>query len=751
MRRGDLKNKKIRALLFIVLILVIKDPLLAEGRSAIEKLDPMLRAILARSARVSTPSVKRSPGNANRMDPIDVFIQTDCMGALREQGVVVRTIAGDVVTARLSARSLDRVARIRSVSRIQSAVRCRLLLDKSAPEIGADRIWNGELGIAYRGYGILIGIVDSGIDWRHPDFIDAEGRSRILFLWDQTDDGGEPPAGFDYGSEYTRAQIDQEIGGTGSGIVGGADHSGHGTHVAGIAAGNGKGTGNGRPPGTYTGVAPETELIIVKGGDTIFLSTRIVDGLSYIFQKSESLDSPRPVVVNLSVGGTHLGPHDGTSLFERSIDNLIGWKPGRAVVVPSGNDGDDAIHLMGIFTKVPDTLAVPFLIPGNQQGIEDYASFDLWSEAFTGLSVSVITPSGAAFGPVTGGTAASWQTDEGKVDIDNASAGPDAENGLLESRVRVSDARDDGTITDNLAQGNWELHLTGNPGRLDGWLYDSSIGARLVNGSEPTMRIAEPGNARLVITVGSYVSRIEWPSLWSVPWGPGGLTAGALSVFSSPGPTRDGRQKPEITAPGEYILSSLSREILVSPGDQYITTDSVHHAMKGTSMAAPHVTGTVALMFQADPNLTASDIQAAFILNARKDEYTGSVWNPSWGYGKLNAYEVMQSVTGVARADDTGYPKQFSLYQNFPNPFNGDTEIPYDVPGGSIEGSHAIGIYDMMGRPILLQNHRNARPGRHLVHWDGCDASGGALPSGVYIVRLNSQNSVLSRKMILIR
>ena len=543
------------------------------GKPGMAKMGPVLREIYNRRGEFEASSV-------------GVLIRTDDPEALKQSGVGVRTVAGDIVTATVTLDQLPSIVAMGTVTYITAGSVCRPLLDKSVPDIRADRLWDGFFTTEYRGEGVIVGIYDSGIDWSHPDFIDESGQSRILFLWDQTCEDGGPPDSYGYGSEYTRQDINDEIDGSPAGIVQGKDVVGHGTHVAGIAAGNGRATGNGLPSGVYVGVAPEAELIVVKGGDGVYMTDPIIDGIRYIFQKAEALNPPRPAVVNLSVGGIHRGPHDGTSAFEQAVDNVLNDRPGRAVVTAAGNDGDYPPHFGMPFSiyQGRDTLVVTFSIDYNEQGREDFVSFDVWHPALSDLEVTVTTPGNASYGPLGRGEIETWEGEEGRIFVDNAPF-PDLYpgNGQREVWIRISDGRPDGAAVDNLAVGTWTLLFAGllysddpdKEERFDGWLCESSMNVQITSGSDRSMCVAEPGNARLCISVGSYVSRDEWPSLYMDPYHPGGLTVGALSDFSSPGPTWDNRQKPDIVAPGEYILSSLhhvSHSPNCDPCPSYCTT-----------------------------------------------------------------------------------------------------------------------------------------------------------------------------------
>ncbi|MCJ7812328.1 S8 family serine peptidase, partial [bacterium] len=217
------------------------------------KIDPALREILLFSETESGASYSSIYNKSDHDLSVVVFIRTTDPEILKENGVCVHSVIGDIVTAVLPLSMVRSVAELIEVSYIEASSVCKLMLDKSIPEINVDQIWNCDLGSPYKGEGVIIGIYDSGIDWSHQDFIDANGESRILYLWDQTTSSSDPPDGFNYGTEYAQSEINNEIDGTPAGVVQGRDSTGHGTHVAGIAAGNGR-AGSEQP--TYIGVAP---------------------------------------------------------------------------------------------------------------------------------------------------------------------------------------------------------------------------------------------------------------------------------------------------------------------------------------------------------------------------------------------------------------------------------------------------------------------------------------------------------------
>ncbi|MBN2202184.1 S8 family serine peptidase [bacterium] len=714
------------------------------------KLGPRLREILRGTNSLDSGSTLQ--------EPLRLWVRVRNPESLSIPGVRVESAHGGLAIARANPDAIGRLLRHPDVLRLEAPASCRTLLDESLPAIGMDRV-RPAADTGPTGAGAIIGIVDSGIDWSHPDFIRPDGRSRILYLWDQTDPAGPYPSPFGTGTEYTRAELDDEIDGTPAGRVRARDESGHGTHVAGIAAGNGRGTGNGKASGRYTGMAPEADLIVVKTGTVPIDETLVAQAVSYIFAKAEI--HGKPAVVNLSIGkSSQEGPHDGTAPLEQAINSLLGGG-GRAVVTAAGNDGDKPIHFKGQFdSPVSNSLSVPFSVPANAAGTEDGVRFDIWSPPYTGLTVSVVTPSGVSYGPVSPMTSIrAWDTAEGVITVDNASAGPDPDNDDYEMRIRIADKRSGPAVTDVLATGLWRLDFTGKPGRFDGWLYESTMNAVLTDRIDFTTLLVEPAHARLAIAVASFVSRNTWPCLgFTNPFTDEGVTPGAISAFSSGGGPRPNTRgssstgKPEIVAPGEYVLSSLSRHIAGRPADHLTADDSVHWAERGTSMSAPHVAGLIALMFESDPALTSSDIKGILIASGRKTPDMGSnFWHNRWGYGMLDAYEAIR-LTGIGDRPVPAAPHAWTLAAAYPNPFNGSTSFPIDVSGTAGRGElFRARIFDASGRTIRLLMQGNLPAGRTVLRWDGTDDTGRSLASGVYILTVTGRGLKATRKLVLVR
>ncbi|MDZ7374916.1 MAG: S8 family serine peptidase, partial [candidate division KSB1 bacterium] len=416
-------------------------------------------------------------------------------------------------------------------------------------------------------------------------------------------------------------------------------------------------------------------------------------------------------------------------------------------------DREDPIHASGSFTPGTSRFDIRLEISDYQpqEGkSNDYASFEVWYS--TPLTVTVTSPSGKVVGPVRTGYRRWENSAEGFVWIDNASAGPDPRNGERCLLVQVYDYQEDRPPK----KGVWTIRLEGSVGHFDAWLAGSSMAAALLDHLDSTIKVSVPGTARNVITVGAYVTKKEWTDLDGHHLQSTSLRnrqLGDFSLFSSPGPTRDGRLKPEICAPGEVVASSLSQDAL--PGSTYsmfnsrnpsfpnglLLQDGRHGVSQGTSMAAPHVAGAVALLLQRRPTLDAYQVKALLTASARRDLFTGQVPNEQWGYGKLDVQRALATVAPPSPEP----PRTFALQPPYPNPFRTDLRLMVGEPSPEPSPTPPlrVEIYDVRGRCVRLLYDGIWLTGRPL-HWDGTDDYGLPLGAGVYLVRvrLGRQNYV---------
>ncbi len=613
------------------------------GELNIEKMHPKFKALIAEN---SSLSVFRESNAVSPEVYIDesgtlkygVIIQTNDIAELEATNISFNSKYPGFVTAKATLDEIDMLSRLSSVSYIDAPSLSYPKMNVSTPATGASLVHNGFYNnTAYTGADVIVVIFDSGIDYNHIDFKNPGDTtlSRILFIWDQTItpvSGENNPSGFNYGVEYTQSQINDEIDSSPAGFVRQKDTNGHGTHVAGTAAGSGV---------KFPGIAPQADIIVVKGGNGSFSEDHIIDGMTYAENKGNALG--KPVVVNLSLGG-HTGPHDGTEAYEEVID-LFNSKPGQAVVVAAGNEGGTKIHIGGSVASAGNAsfqINVPASYTPNDGSNNDEFIFDLWYDENVSVNAKVTSPAGIIF----------------EKGYNQDGIGPDDTDG----RIHLINRRVDGTkqniylrVYDGSANkpprsGTWTLELKSAGGDLnfDGWLARSDLGgeeAILLNG-DVNQTIAMPGTATEAITVGAYVTKTSWPAYDGSQYlYTDGDAVGQIANFSSRGPTRDGRMKPEITAPGKGIVAAYS--IDSDSSGTILNPDGIHILSQGTSMATPHIVGAVAVLFNIDPTLTAGQLKTLMANTAIKDSETGGSANNTWGDGKLDLLKaVVSKVSG---------------------------------------------------------------------------------------------------------
>ena len=425
------------------------------------------------------------------------------------------------------------------------------------------------------GRGVIVGVVDWGFDFAHPNFRRADGSTRALALWDQSAEG-TGPAPYGYGRVWERAEIDHALKSEepyaalgyhpASGDPGG--HGAHGTHVLDIAAGNGDGE---EAP---TGMAPEADLLFVHlaargtgGGANLGDSVTLLEALDWIARRA----GDRPWVVNLSVG-RHGGPHTGLTLVEQGIDALLAAAPGRAVVHSAGNYFASDTHVSGT------------LRPGQEVSfgwLTDEADvtpneLEVWYPGRDVFQVSLRPPGGErALRVRLGGEAA--------VVVDGRTVGRLYHRA---SDPALGDHHVDVFLEPGAPAGRWEVILAAEDvvdGRFHAWVERDAACPRCQSRFEaeeavPTTTTGTIANGFHGISVGAYDAC---------------SADGDLAPFSSSGPTRDGRVKPDLVAPGVRVLAARSASRELGSDTPLLTR------LSGTSMAAPHVTGTVALVFEA--------------------------------------------------------------------------------------------------------------------------------------------------------
>lgn len=528
-----------------------------------------------------------------------VFIYCDedaDLSHLGEHGIQINQPSGAVRTAILPIESLGVLSEDPAVHRIKPSRYLKTLMDVAPGKVNLPQ-FKTETGLS--GKGVIVGIVDSGIDAKHPAF-----QGRILRIWDQTLPGAGVSEG-GYGIELTGANLDTS-----------RDSDGHGTHVAGIAAG---------ADATYGGVAPDAELLIVKSD---LQDAHIADGIRYIFRVARELN--RPAVVNLSLGG-HADAHDGSDSLSKIIDAESG--AGRIVCCAAGNEGNDNIHAQSAIAK-GKTSTMRFRVPDGTVGI---ALLNGWYSSSSALEVSVRTPGGfvTPYQKIISGDnpVREYKLPDARVEIVTPAADP--VNGDCNFFVQML-----GIKRYPVKGGVWQLRVRNSSktsARLDVWTLDDA-GAVFFSGTsaQDAMKIGSPGAAKGAITVASYTTKVKWTDI-DGDAREIGFQLEEISDFSSEGPLRDGTEKPDVAAPGAMIASAMSAD---ANFERSSMVDDNFVVLAGTSMATPFVTGVVALLLQRDPTLDPDKVKKILRESSSIPNQTSGTFDPKWGYGLIDALKL---------------------------------------------------------------------------------------------------------------
>ncbi|MFQ5569360.1 MAG: S8 family peptidase [Rhodothermales bacterium] len=651
-------------LLLLAVEVTLAQPLTNEE---VAKLDPRFRGVVARAMpelglSIQAPSVKPvayQPALSGKQGSAlyGAVIFTDAPDLLRAAGIEPQTLQPLFVTARVTPEALAKLARLEAVQYVHAGVTYAPTNDVARGLVGADLLHAGHLNnTPYKGEGVIVAVIDTGIDWEHLDFRDPDDptKTRIRYLWDVTltPEGTEKSPGeacCTYGVEYTQADIEDEIDGSPAGFVRERDVVGHGTHVAGTAAGNGAA----KPSAKYAGISPEADLVIVKAGIDKFETVNVINAMAYIREKAALLG--QPVVVNMSLG-TDYGPHDGTMPEEVMINSFTG--PGRVVVVSAGNSGGSDSHIAGTIEEGATsefTINVPAYTLAEPPD-DDTLDFNVWFNGADEVSVMLVTPGGTTLRQAPDGDRTS-ETNDGTVFLYNHVSNF---NGDREVLVRAYAKDEESTI----GAGVWTVRIrnevssargkTGSALDYHAWLFGYFIGdyERItIDGGDSDYTVGAPSTADEAISVAAWTHSWRWMSEHDG----GRISSGGedysdnIATFSSKGPRRDDNaskggnavMKPDITAPGERTPSSLASTAVenrhpatILPGRSYVVS-------RGTSMAAPVVSGAVALLLQHNPYLSPSGVKDLLNRSADTDDYTGALPNYTWGYGKLNVFKAM--------------------------------------------------------------------------------------------------------------
>ena len=516
------------------------------------------------------------------------------LDVLKEQGIEVYELLNRYSILKVPQSLLEKISNLPQIEYMEKPKRLFFAVDqaKTASCIDYVQVEGSPYTPYLTGRGILVAVIDSGIDYFHQDFRTADGKTRILELWDQTLD-----------RVFTREEIDEALQKPGRAqareLVPSFDGSGHGTAVAGIAAGNGRESG-----GRYRGVAYESELLIVKLGvpdpEGFPRTTELMKAVDHVLQRA-AVDG-RPVSINISFGNTY-GSHAGFSLLETYLDAVSDF--GRSVIsVGTGNEGAAGGHISGMLE--------PGRVQTTELSISPYEpgfGVQIWKSYLDDVDVVLISPSGQEYGPLLREPAAQTiLSGDTKILVYYGMPSPYSQDQEL--------YLDFIPRQDYLPSGIWKIRLIPQKivdGRFDLWLPSVGVLNRSTYflGSTPDITLTIPSTASMVISVGAYDDSYQ-----------------RYAEFSGRGYTRVTEQvKPDLVAPGVNLMTSRS-----GGGYEVVT---------GTSFATPFVSGAAALLMEwgieqgNDDYLYGQKVKAYLRKGARQLPGFDHWPNPQMGYGAL--------------------------------------------------------------------------------------------------------------------
>ncbi|HGE71627.1 TPA: T9SS type A sorting domain-containing protein [Candidatus Poribacteria bacterium] len=638
---------------FIIYTLIIAFPFTSafanfQSNDNLQKLDPLLKSYLIKNENVNfAPAFDgQERFNSDKSSPIiNAMIKINGNpNILASTGIRIRSKGDRFVTADVPVASISKLISLPNVVYVQSARKMQLCkemspkLDISVPEVKADQAWTSTP--SFTGRGVIVGIIDTGIDWSHPDFLGADGKTRIQYIWDQTVyTPGRSPDGFYYGTEWTKDDID-------AGVCGEMDGDGHGTHIAGIIAGNGKGYHK------FTGVAPEAEIIVVKSS---FSDSDIYDSAVYIFNKAEKMG--KPAVINMSFG-SQWGPHDGTDILDQALDQLLD-KPKRSIVASAGNDGGKSVHVGTRSLRSPIGENYPWISIRPLIGAR-ILPVEIWYEPRSSIAVRLLIPSNIngdvsdlGIGWVKTGQYKSFTVNTGPLkgaEITIDATGLASENLHPNFNYIFINISTNDNLSIPIDDYYYAIEFDGAGYGFDAYTPYYALWASAKNipnsakfpdksfliEGDGYKTVISPSSANRVISVASYITKSEWINSENRITNEN-LSIGRISAWSSKGPSLNGVQKPEISAPGEMITASLSKDGFGE--SNHVSQDGMHVTFRGTSMSAPHVAGAIALLFQQNQNLSISEIRDKLFSSAIDQGPVG--WDKAWGFGKLDVLSAL--------------------------------------------------------------------------------------------------------------
>ena len=629
--------------------------------------------------------------NPNNKIGVLITVNDESKSDLSEIRESIQYSIGKHYSAYLTPQQILQLAEKNKNINISGGYKASILLDSARINNKVDLVHNGVEGLdrAYKGKNVIVGVIDTGIDYRHPDFLDENGSNRVKAIWDLSLDatdfpGYSPPNGFSVGIECDAETI-------ASGNCPSVDSTyvvPHGTGVSSVAAGY-----DAANNGFYSGMAPEAELVVVGVSFSGSVVNQILDGAKFIYDYAQARGLP--CVINLSIGFWG-SSNDGVDPYTEALEELISAENGRSFVTANGNSGKSKLHLS--FT------------PNNTKQF----NYLPWRGRLRGSGFVLYADEGNYENLVF-----QFQADNKNKDLETEAISKEYtiadfdfenNNGVFEDTIVGLNGRDfatlrveaekykhylglRATITGAYPRNHWRLIISGT-GKFDVYSGPELGLSRLLSLNnlptnfpdqdlyrEPdlTQNISGLFNASdHVISAGIYHNNtVEYTNFdgeifnYNKNYPNDLILEGDVALGSSRGPTRDGRVKPDISAPSNLVLAATGLNRLEryknfdssNLARKKITSDGLHYTFGGSSASAPSVAGVVALLFEKYPKLSWQEVKEIITSTASKDEFTGDQLPDNlFGYGKLNAFDAIVNAPQILPTETIEFTVEENQY-----------------------------------------------------------------------------------------
>lgn len=586
------------------------------------------------------------------------------------------------------------------------------------------------------GENVVVALIDRGTDYFHPDFIDENGNTRLLYLYDMVNPAGanDPNNPYGIGTIFTEDELNASLASGGDPLS--TDRHGHGSATSGITAGNGSAISSME----FQGVAPGARIIVVKGfqdyfppfgnepgQDGFFNPSYLPVALEFVADKIEETDLPGVALMNLgSIGG----PTDGTSTVCQAMDNFV--DQGYTLVCGVGDDGGNDNHASATIAQ-DDVLELEI-----QKGEAGNLRLDLWYSEDDRFQVTLVRPDNSTEGPFAAPATANDADDHFLTEINYYHRGANQDfSGATSNRRQL--------MIDFTGQtGTYKVILEGTTISGPGSFHATLNSSVHYNNNKFLSHIVEGyslndyTSAEKVISPTDYVVKNDWYSMdgnYHQMTGQG--DPGELWIGSSWGPTHGEEQGVDFAACGEVLYAPYSPNTWYSNFPHLLLQggENKYGIQNAVSAAAPLTTGVIALMLEMNPNLTAQEIKSILQETASSDSFTGAVPNNQWGYGKLNAFAAMEEVQNTFGIHNNHV--KHSGIKISPNPVQDNLHLEIESSiGFKVE---KVSLINILGELVYQQE------------WDKTNSGGivlNHLPPGIYQLVVSGENGIATEKFL---